>query len=139
MSFQVDKKGKVESEEVETVEVETKELDPVAKLLQLLDRSDKARGGASSIESLTNRSVKIDIDYYRLMKRYAFENQRKLKEVLDEAIDKYIRGKIDEFAKTVEPTVDMLSKTDEEKEKALEHQAQKIQNELEAIRKRKVK
>lgn len=79
------------------------------KLKENISNSSKTGKG-----NLTNRSVKIGIPSYDIMKRYAFERDMKMKDLLDEAILHYIEENIEDILYRCAGSIDsILEKMDE--------------------------
>lgn len=73
--------------------------DAVILVRDILDRGKKRGVFKSPKLQNGNKSVKIDLKYYELLKRHAFENEIEIKEILDGLISRYINENIVQIAK----------------------------------------
>lgn len=106
MSFSTDKKktNTTKEQEVQQVKEDPKK-EFKTDLLSMLHAQATESATPATYQNLTNRSVKIGVVNYEIMKRYAFETNRKLKDVLDEAIYEYVENNIDKILEKCEPSM----------------------------------
>jgi len=111
MSFSTDKKKPKTTKEQEVQQVkEDPKKDLKTDLLNMVQAQATESEAPATYQNLTNRSVKIGVVNYEIMKRYAFETNRKMKDVLDEAIYRYIENNIDKIVEKCEPSIKSILK-----------------------------
>lgn len=132
MAFQTDKKkvSKKVAEAISEPIKEVKEKSVEEQLIRLI-QSVENTSTTSTVVSPTNRSVKISVANYELLKRYAFENNRKLKDVLDQIIIDYITANLDDFAKTAQPAIEAINRKREESKEEIQAKIERLQKQLE--------